>query len=146
VSSDVGVRLAPLGLLFAFAACRQVLGVDDADTRDAPAPKMTGGSAGGRGGSGGHCGGGGSGGSAVSSSSSAAGGAMATSSSSGVGGAGGASEFVPCGGKCVDYESDASNCGACGGKCTGGEACVTGVCGHRLQSMPSAYSPLPSFP
>src|SRR5262249_33770853 len=33
-----------------------------------------------------------------------------------------------CGGKCVDAESDANNCGKCGSVCTG-KPCVNGQCG-----------------
>jgi hypothetical protein len=35
---------------------------------------------------------------------------------------------VPCGGRCVDLQTDVNNCGACGRVCSSGEQCTGGLC------------------
>ncbi len=64
-------------------------------------------------------------------------GATGSSSSSG------STSCTPCGARCVDLESDPSNCGACGHGCLAGESCVLGACGPTSPVTPhlDALSP-----
>ncbi len=41
------------------------------------------------------------------------------------------SQWIACGGRCVDPSNDPTQCGACGVRCASGEVCLAGRCGTR---------------